>query len=220
MRILRFSVLVGAFLICTSMQAQWLLGLKSGIAKSWEDYGDVTTPDGASIHINGFQLSAMAYYKISSNFWVGAEPGWVERGAACEPGFIIFNEDTKLFLNYLEVPVMAATQLPIYKQQIFLRAKAGFGAAYIASAFREIQDLNNVEPTTRNRLTFDGEGAMNRWDYGLHGGLALSYAIRQHEILLDGNYYYGLPDVDAFVTSRNRTLNVSIGYLIHLHAKK
>lgn len=220
MKIIRCTLIVICCLCFTTLQAQVVLGLKSGATKAWEDYGDVATPEGANIHINGFQLSALAYYKIKPNFWVGMEPGWVERGAACEPGFLIFNEDTKLFLNYLEVPVMAAVQLPIYKQQLHLRAKAGFGAAYIASAFREIRDLNNVEPTTRNRLTFEGEGAMNRWDYGFHGGLALSYSLGKHEILLDGNYYYGLPDVDAFVTSRNRTLNISIGYLIHLQAQQ
>ncbi len=217
MKIIRCILFFVSCCLFLPLQAQFVFGVKSGATKAWEDYGDVATPDGANIHINGFQLSAMAYYKLSPNFWVGMEPGWVERGAACEPGFIIFNEDTKLFLNYLEVPVLVATQVPIYKRKLYLRAKAGFGAAYIASAFREVRDLNNVEPTTRNHLSFDGEDAMNRWDYGVHGGLALSYAIGKHEVLLDGNYYYGLPDVDAFFTSRNRTLNLSIGYLIHLH---
>ena len=100
MKIIRCTLVIFCCLSVMQLQAQFVLGLKSGATKAWEDYGDVVTPDGANIHINGFQLSGLAYYKITPNFWVGMEPGWVERGAACEPGFLIFNEDTKLFLNY------------------------------------------------------------------------------------------------------------------------
>lgn len=199
-----------------SLQAQFVIGIKGGTTRAWEEYGDVDTPDGANIHVDGFQLSAMAYYKLNKTFWFGAEPGWVERGVACEPGFIIFNSDTKLRLNYVEMPVFAMAQIPLYKDKVVLRTKTGFGAAYVASAFREVRDLNNIEPTVRSRLTFDNEGAMRRWDYGFYGGLALSYTSGKHEIMLDGNYYHGLPDVDAIFTSRNRTVNISLGYLIHL----
>ena len=96
MRVLRFLLVVGFGLNYTSIQAQWIVGLKSGLAKSWEEYGSVNLPEDAAIHVHGLQIAGLAYYQFSSTVWLGIEPGYVERGAACKPGFVIFNGDTRL----------------------------------------------------------------------------------------------------------------------------
>jgi hypothetical protein len=56
----------------------------------------------AKIHVDRFQISGLSYLELSKHFKIGAEPGFVQRGAACFPGFVNFIGDTKLFSNYIE----------------------------------------------------------------------------------------------------------------------
>lgn len=216
MKVSRYSLVIIICLFFSPLEAQYVLGVKGGITKAWEEYGNVDLPDDANITVTGLQLSASLYYKITSKLWMGAEPGYVERGAACKPGFVIFNRDARLRLNYVELPFFVAMHLPLVKNKLFIRPKAGFGAALVLSAFEEQIDLETGSRVGRNRLYFDGEDPMRRWDYGLYTGLALSYAIGKYQVLIEGNYYHGIPDVDFNLTSRNRSLNASLGFMLYL----
>lgn len=216
MEVSRYSLVIIICLFFSPLEAQYVLGLKSGMTKAWEEYGNVDLPADANISVRGLQLSASFYYTITSKVWLGAEPGYVERGAACKPGFVIFNRDARLRLNYVELPFFVAMQLPLIKEKLFIRPKAGLGGGLVLSAFEEQIDLETGSRLERNRLYFDDADPMRRWDYGLYSGLALSYSIGKHQVLIEGNYYHGIPDVDPNLTSRNRSLNASLGLMLHL----
>lgn len=216
MHFLRFSLLVSASLICTSIQAQWTVGFKTGIAKSWEEYGPVDLPRDAVIHVHGMQVSGLVYYQMNPIVWLGIEPGYVERGAACKPGFVIFNRDTRLRLRYVELPLKVVANLPLFPEILYIRPHLGFGVAFATNAYEEVINTTDDSLVRRTRLSFQDDDAMRRWDYGGYAGVSLSYYLGKHQLILDGNYYRAVPNVDPNLTSRNRSLAVSLGYLIQL----
>lgn len=216
MRIVRISLVMGAIFIGTSMQAQWMLGVKGGIAKSWEEYGPVDLPRDAAIHVHGLQLSGLVYFQLNSIVWLGMEPGYVERGAACKPGFVIFNRDTRLRLRYVELPVKLMANLPLFPEILYIRPQLGLGAAFGTHAFEEVVNTTDNSLVRRTRLSFQDDDPMRRWDFGGYAGVSLSYYLGKHQLILDGNYYRGVPNVDPNLTSRNRSLGISLGYLLQL----
>ena len=195
--------------------AQISVGIKTSQVKAWEEYGDVGLPDDARIHIHSVKVAATVYATVTNYLEIGIEPGYVQRGAACEPGFIIFNEDTKLMLNYFELPLLAKFNLKTKNQKGELFCKIGGSASYAMSAYREIME-NESRPFSRTKLTFDEFGSMERWDYGVFGGLGLAYKLGPGKLSLEANYYHGLPDVDPFNRSENRSLEFGLGYSFSL----
>ncbi len=195
------------------LNAQVSLGLKSSFVKAWEEYGDVGLPDDAEIHVNRFNFSALAYYKINDFVEVGIEPGFMQKGAACEPGFIIFEGDAKLFLNYAEAPLLLRINSPIIGNTITVFGKIGAGASRLLTAYREVEVFGDPNSVVRTQLDLNAENGMNKWDYGLHGALGFSVNIGNHELFAETNIYRGLTDVDPENRSENRTLQFGIGFL-------
>ena len=197
--------------------AQTSLGLKTGYTKAWMDYGEVPLPDNAIIHINRIHVSALAYKQLNSFLRVGIEPGYLSRGANCEPGFAGgFRGDTKLILNNVELPLMCSAHIPLVKNQVGLMANVGYGVSYTIAAFRETRDLDGIIPTTRERLDFDGFRPPQRWSHGLYGGLGISKKIKGNDVFIKADYHYGFVDIDVLNTSKHRSLQYGLGYLFQL----
>lgn len=211
MKIFPFLLLALA-LLTSDLHAQFTVGLKSGFTRAWEDYGDIGLPENAVIHVNGFHLSGLFYYQIGKRFQVGLEPGFVKRGAACEPGFSTFEGDSKLLLSYLELPLMLSYRQPLTQNGFSVLSKIGFGAAQITTAYQEVVDLRGDTPPVRTRIT-DDIRLINRLDYGFYGSLGLAYPVGRSQVFLSADYYYGLRDVDSWFDSQNRSLNLSIGWI-------
>ena len=186
--------------------AQVSLGIKTSYVKAWEEYGDVGLPDDAEIHVNRFNISALAYYNINDFVAVGIEPGFMQKGAACEPGFIIFGADAKLLLNYIEAPVMLKLNTPVIGNTLSIFGKVGVGGSRLETAFREIDLTDHPGSVVRTKLDLEEEGSMNKWDYGFHGALGLAVNLGKHQLFAETNIYHGLKDVDPENRSENRTL--------------
>jgi hypothetical protein len=204
-----------ACLLSVPLAAQFSVGLKGGFTRAWEDYGDASVPEDAIIHVNGFHLSGLAYYQLADRLAIGLEPGFVKRGAACFPGFIDFQGDTKWLLDYIELPGLIAYQQPIISNRFTLISKLGFGISRITTAYQEITDLRTDDPPVRTKIT-DDTRVINRWDHGFYGSLGLSYFIGHNQVFLSADYYHCLKDVDRLQASQNRGLNLAMGYLIQL----
>ncbi len=216
MKTIKYLFLLTICSISLQIQAQFSFGVKTGITRAWEDYGDVEIPEDGETHVYRFNVSGLAYYQFSNYFSFGAEPGYVERGAACEPGFIIFNQDTKLFLNYVEMPLMLAGNLPLFKNKIEVFGKMGYGASFITTAFREVSDFGSDAPPEKTKLEFGENATLNRWDHGIYSGAGFGFNFGKNQIFLETDYYFGLKDAEKFNTSKNRSLNFNVGYLFQL----
>ena len=212
-------------LICCSLGAfaQHTIGLKGGYTRAWEDYGSITLPDDAEIHISGFNVSALSYWRLNQHFSIGVEPGYVRRGAACEPGWWNdpndpgFNGDARLLLRFVELPVMMMVEKPIFGEKFNLFAKTGFGAAYLVRAVEEDTDLTGDSGPVTTVLDLKTDERLNRFDYGFYGNLGLAFPFQNgSSVFLEGGYYHGLKDADRFNTSKNRNISLSLGYMMRL----
>ncbi|OJJ18697.1 hypothetical protein BKI52_24130 [marine bacterium AO1-C] len=201
-------------LLALDIQAQFSVGVRGGFTRSWEEYGNVALPDDATIHVDRLQVSALAYYSVNKYFSFGIEPGFVQRGAACIPGFGggLFVGDTKFLLNYVELPLMARVSIPIFRQfKVF--GKAGYGLARIVSAYQETAFLGTDQPTIREILDFDSSPRYQKWDHGLYGSLGFSFDIGANQLFVESLYYAGQRDFDEFQTSKNRGYHLGVGYM-------
>lgn len=187
--------------------------------RAWEDYGDVQLPDDAVTHVNRFNITAMGYYQLNSYLSLGVEPGFAKRGAACVPGWWDenpgFTGDTQLTLNYAELPLMVKGQFSIFNSNFQLRAKLGYGVAYMVSAFEEVVDLQTDEQLLYQKVDFDQRN-LNRWDHGMYAGFGFGYQLGVGNLLLESTYFRSPKDTDGDNTSKNRSITVDLGYSITL----
>lgn len=214
--IIALVFIMGAF----QANAQITVGLKTGYTRAWEKY-DVEVPEDADIHVKGFNIAAMAYLRLNSFLSIGIEPGYVERGAACIPGWNVgidpgFNGDTELFLKYSELPLMLQGNLPLFKGKLEAFGKAGYGLAYMTAAYERTVDLDGVNPPVRNKIDLSISPRLNRLDHGFHGTLGLEYQLGVGQIFIETAYYSSVRDADRQNFSKNRNLNFNLGYTIGL----
>lgn len=198
--------------------AQFSIGFRSGYTESWEEYGDVDLPDDADIKVEGYQVSLLAYLQLNKNFSVGVEPGFVKRGAACIPGFGIFQGDTKLLLDYVELPLLCKAKYPVFNNRIDLFAKLGYGASMITTAYSE-ETLIGTETPIVNKTKLDlsdDNSLIKKWDHGVYSGIGVGINFGRHQILFETSFYHGMIDVERLNTSKNRSVHCGLGYMINL----
>ena len=197
-------------------QAQVSVGLKGGLTKAWQFY-NTDLPDDAEITVTQMHFSAMAYYDLKSYLRIGVEPGFVQRGAACEPGWQpVFEGDTKLFLDCVELPVMISGHLPLDEGRLELFAKAGYGLSMVVRGRNQFI-LIGTDTSDDITLIPLGKGSrLNRWDTGFYGGAGVGAKIGPGNLIFESRFYAGLVDADRFNTSKNRSINYSLGYIFKL----
>lgn len=220
MKKLNLILIFGLFLVAFQANAQLSFGVKGGYTNAWANYGDVVLPEDAQIDIKGFNVSLLGYWKVNNWLQLGTEPGFVRRGAACFPGSLgwgtipLFEADTKVYLNYAELPLMTNFHLDLGQTNCTVFAKAGYGVSFLASAFTEVIS-NTSGTTTHNDLNLT-EAPLNRLDHGIYSGLGFGYHFNQHQIFITANYYTGFMDSEQFNFTKNRSLDLSLGYAFSL----
>ncbi len=192
--------------------AQYTLGLKGGYTRAWEAYGDVGLPEDAEIQVDGLNLSLLAYRNVGKFFTVGVEPGFIERGAACIPGFQpIFEGDTKFLLKYTELPVFFGATVPVFNTGFDISAKAGYNVAYLQTAYQEVTNFQD-NTTTRTKMGLKNSEILRRWDHGLKAGAKISRSFGKSQLFLGTDYFHGLIDAEKSNTSQNRSIEFYLGY--------
>lgn len=199
----------------TTLQAQVSFGLKAGYVKAWEKYGDIGLPDDAKIHINGFQLSGIVEMPLTKLLSINIEPGYVRRGAACFPGWVNSTRDTRFKFGYAELPVMLKAHKSIFHDRFEVFGKAGYGISYMLAATREFLwfDSGEREPT---KLNFKDEEWINRLDHGIYAGVGVSMKLGSNRLVAEVSHYHGLIDTDRNNTTKNRSLQYTLGYRMML----
>ena len=216
------SVLQITFLTCfifclfnsTQLDAQITIGIKGGYSNAWEEYGDVGLPDDAQIDVKGYHVSVLSYLKINKHLDIGIEPGWVQRGAACIPGWgPIFEGDTEFKLNYLELPLMVRGNFSFAKDRIEIFGKVGYGASMVQKGTEIVTMFNSDNPPVKTEIDFKDEfSSLNKYDHGAYGGFGLGFNLGKNQLFVEANYYHGLKDFDNNNTSLNRSLQLGVGF--------
>jgi Outer membrane protein beta-barrel domain len=219
MKILPLLAFTFLFFTINNLSSQSYFGIKGGYTNAWPDYGSAELPENAQTNVSGFNLSLMYHHSISKHFRIGTEPGYIQRGASCIPGWQpIFVGDSKVKLNYVELPIMASYHTNLGKSKFDFYGKLGYGVSYALSGKQELIDLSGINPPIVSKIDFvQLGGRLKRMDHGAYSGLGLSYTLSEKShLILESNFYYGFQNYDKINVVKNRSVNVSVGYVMSL----
>lgn len=206
-------------LLCLSpalVNAQVSVGIKGGYTTAWEYY-NTDLPEGAEISVDGFNVSTMLYTPLGKHLQVGIEPGYAQRGAACIPGWQpIFAADTRLYLHYIEAPIMISGKIPFWKGRMEIYGKAGYGVARLVRAYQQNTLTDWENPEEKEKINLRGFSGINKWDHGAYTAAGIGLNAGPGKLIYETNFYLGLRDADRSNTSKNRSLNFNLGYMLSL----
>ena len=208
---MRYLLFITTLFLLTPAQAQVSFGLLAGYNRSQEKY-DVEVPEDAQLHIASYHISGLLTVPVSKRFSVMTEAGFIQRGAACEPGFVGFAQDSELRLHYGNLTVN--TSYDVLKWgRLKVSAYAGFSGSYLLSGnttitFEDFQGPGRV----RRDLELENNDRWNRLDTGLSYGSMIKFQFGCGDIITRVGGYRGFIDVDSNNGSLSRDLLLSIGY--------
>ncbi len=196
-------------LLCTFVvaQAQVSIGVLAGYNRSQEQY-DVEVPDDAVLHIPSYHVSALMTVPLGKRFGVAAEAGFIQRGAACRPGFVGFDQDSELRLHYGQANVNVTFDALRWRR-LTLSTYAGLGGSYLFSGNTTIDDLWS---DTRIRRALEIGDRWRRFDVGANAGALVSFRAGCGNLLARVGAYRGFRHVDSENFSLSRDLLLSVGY--------
>ncbi len=209
---------LSASLFVTGLSAQIRLGVNVFYNQAWQQYDESLLILRENVYIHTPGVSATVEYAIDQHFSLVVEPGFVQRGAACFPGFALPIGGTEVTFvgNYIEMPVMVQGQLYAWQNKLQFFLQAGAGYSYMINAHREFDFQDPEAPAQRERVNFDQEPNVNRFDFGYYGGGGIGVKAGPGYLTAACRYYHGMPDVDDFQVSKNRALSFGLGYRIEL----
>lgn len=210
------TLLIVLLVFSLQLNAQTSIGIKTHYGTAWQEYGTLPI-NGFDQRIDGYGIAAEISFQLNPLFQLKASPGYVRRGAACEPGFIILNpieiRDALIFSNNIDLPLQLQFSWPM-GNRFSIFTHAGGGISYMLNGYRTVSFW--IEPDENINLDFQNEPTLNRFDFGLHGGLGVSYELGPGSIQLSGEYYHGLLDVTDTNTSQGRSLAIGLNYMVSI----
>lgn len=222
MRLLYILILV---LFCISaVQSQTTLTVKIQAGKSWQNYGDDFPINGYDQNITHYGASVEVFRQLTDRVALGVAPGFMRRGAACEPGFFPNGDlvapfpsfDATVFLDYVQLPFLVRAELPLVgRLSVFGQGGAGF--SYLIGGYREITFFGLPPSTEERQLDFEGaDQNLNRFDFGWSSTLGFAFRVGKGKLRVSGDHYYSFLDMNQNNTSLNRNWAVGLGYQISL----
>jgi hypothetical protein len=118
------------------------------------------------------------------------------------------SKDSRLTVNYLEIPVMGRFSLGSNSTRGYLGVGPSYGYA--------IGGKNRGADGKESDLIFgDGKGKVKRSDWGVQFGLGFIQRLGYGSLQLEGRYGLGLSNIDP-AESHNRVISFTVGYAIPL----
>ncbi len=215
-----FLLLISSF--CSTLIAQISLGVRGGITLP-----DITISEQDGYYYEGgvdylvfmgTSLGAVLEIKLHKNFAIQPEIMLVQKGTKVDfPDYYYsyyyysgFTEETKLRLNYLEVPILAKGI--IGNESVTGYAAVGPTLGYAASGY--LTELG--EKMTLKDEDWDG---FTRFELGASFGGGVGLSVGNGQAFLDLRYLLGFTNIidDTDIKVRNRAISISVGYLADLN---
>jgi hypothetical protein len=195
---LAITISIGAF--AQGSDRTWSIGPEVGVNFSkWG--GDADESD----YNTGLLAGGFITYSIRETYGFTAKILFSQKGAAGD-GFYEGEEgDTKLHLNYIEIPVLARVffnREGTVRPNVFLGPSFGFLTG--AKVKLEDGDYESID---------NYDDAFNTFDLGLAAGLGLNIRVAEEMYLIvDARYTYGLSDISiGSGTVNNQAVALSAG---------
>lgn len=175
-------------LVCLSANAQDKLtyGVKAGFNAAM--IGNMDASIGLSYFRPSFHVGAFAEWKFNRFFGVAPELVYSGQGTGIDILTLSTDITQKYKFNYINIPVMAKIY-PVKWLSIDLGPQAGF----LVSAKVKTETTERSNGTSeRETKTTDVKGDMNKFDFGVAGGLTFNFG---KHVFLQTRYTLGLTEV-------------------------
>lgn len=204
-----------SFLFCSfSLFSQASFGLRAGLTFPNQEYEFGSTNVDYDAHM-GILLAAMLELSISEKFVIQPEPTFMQKGTKQDETFFGGTDESKVRLNYIDLPVLAKYKFGNEGVRAFVAAGPSLGYAISGSSTingeREKFEEEEWEGFRRTNL-----GAV------FAGGIGLGMP-SGGTVFLDLRYFFDLSDFvdedtdgnffEGDVKGRNKGIALSIGYM-------
>lgn len=206
--VVKSFLIAASFFITTSAFAQLSFGLKGGVniaEFSFKEQGTTINQES----VNGFTLGAVLEIALGGNIYLQPEAVFIQKGSSLK----IFNQDNKVNVNYLDIPVLLKIKL-LNSNLINVNILAGpsFGLAL------------NGETTSGGQtvdVNFGGEDGLKRFDLGLNAGGGVGVNLGSVGVFGDVRYLFGVSNIseDSNREIKNKGLNLSVGLMFKILGK-
>ncbi len=205
-------------LLSTGIFAQISVGVNVSYHQGWQQYADELNVVRANTYINKFAGGATVQYDLGRHLSIVAEPGFVQRGAACFPGWTlpIGGTEGTFVGHYVEMPILLEGRLFAWQDRVQFFGHAGAGYSYMLNGYRQFDFEDPNTPPQRNWLDFSQESGLNRMDFGFYGGAGIGVKAGPGYATGSFRYYHGMPDVEDAQISKNRATSFALGYRLAL----
>lgn len=204
--------------IATPALAQTGIGLRLGaslpnVSFTDEDGNSIDEFDSKSN--TGFVFGAVLELGVSENFSIQPELLFSQHGFKFEDEFFGEVISVKTRFNYLQLPVLAKAKFgsDAFGFNIVAGPHLGFGIGDIST---EAEVLGEKE---KESVSWD-EAEFNKFDFGVTGGVGISFAAGPGRLGLDARYQLGLGNLigepEESEKASNRNMQVSLSYIIPL----
>jgi len=209
--LLRLFVLIAFLSFSASSNAQ-SFGLKGGLNMA----NIVMSEDGEDFdedfkYTPGFHFGPVVEIPFSDNFSIEAALLATTKGAQLSEEEMGFEYSMKLFLLYVDVPVLAKVSFGVGSAKVYAAVGPYVGAGLMGKTKYEASYGGETESETED-IEWGDDGDLKRLDYGLSAGAGVEFGALQ----LGVSYGYGLanvsPEEDSEVKVNHRVLGVSLGY--------
>lgn len=229
LRITHIFFLTSLLSIATKTAAQIHIGARSGLnlAKVIIKEDDISTHLGAKPGVN---FAFLLNKTISPLLSLQIEPGFSQLGAKYKETWsdtwnneeTTYVDETKVFFNYLELPVLLQLKPKLGNLELVL--SAGPQLRYLVgkakSEYTSKTYVDGVlEDTEIENETLNGEDAIKNFDYGISAGIGVSVPIGNLKVFGEGRYNWGFSNITKEYEDEkgfNRVLAINLGVLIPL----
>lgn len=187
------------------LTAQISVGIQGGLNSAILNLSN-KAPEATLSYTNGFVFGAIINYEIIKIFSLQSEPRYIQKGERAQLDLGNIKTDTKVYHDYLELPIYFVTEFT--KAQFSPFALAGINMGYLLKAKAE-SIYNGKEET------FDITDDYKKLDIAIDLGAGLKYELSAStSLLLNTRYSYGIYDIspnEGVVNTRG--FQLLIGFL-------
>ena len=218
------SLVLFSFLLLAGLaQAQISIGVRAGANLANVSFSDTSDLDiGDPKTRVGAILGAVLEMGITEKLAIQVEPSFIQKGWRIKDESQLLGQTIKIdgnyTFNYIDVPVLA--KLRFNGENTGLYAFAGPTFGYMASGkYKVTTEVAGQKETEEEKLTFDDEDGINRFDVGATLGAGFQLNLGGGRLFFDARYNLGLSniadeeEVDDDFSIRNKGIGLSIGYL-------
>ncbi len=206
LKLVLFILLYTIFI--NSVNAQISLGVQVGLNSAILELSN-KAPEAKLSYNNGYLFGTIVNYEITKMFSLQVEPRYVQKGQRTRLDLGNIKTDTKLFYNYLELPIYLVAEFTESQFRPFILG--GINMGYLLNVKAE-SNFNGKEET------FDITDDYKKMDVAVDLGIGAKYLILQNTcILLSARYSHGIYNISTYGgTVNTRGIQLLIGVLYKL----